>query len=139
MDDEQFEEDEQFYIKLGNLRVENICGDAEPIPELNLINLSLQSDLLKRTTQQSNGLQAPTLILTAIVAQEPCKLLKTCIQLKQSAATATIRILDDDHSGIFQFEKGNEEVPETIGDAVFVVLRMSGMIFASVFPVFLRV
>ena len=127
IDDEEFEEDEQFYIKLGNIRVENSMGDIESIPDLNVSNLAMQNELMKRITQQTSGLQPALRVATVPLAEEPAKLLRASVQLKQSSATATVRILDDDHGGIIQFEKGSAEVPETIGETIFRVMRTVGI------------
>ncbi len=131
VDDEYFEEDKQFYIKLHNLRIKNAKGFFECVPDLLVSNLSQQCDLLKRLDRQLNGLLPSLRVITLPIAQEPCKILRACVQLRQNAATATVRILDDDHGGIFQFDNANLEVPETVGEAQFVVVRTQGMLFLS--------
>ncbi|VEL21140.1 unnamed protein product [Protopolystoma xenopodis] len=76
IDDDEFEEDEHFSVRLSNLKVIRSFG-------------TLDARLVEPTT-------------------------------------ATIMILDDDHSGVFHFEFPEIKVPESIGFAEIKVIRSSG-------------
>lgn len=55
------------------------------------------------TDRDSDGTaQAPFVVATAPLATGPSRVLGTHVQIVQSAATATVRVLDDDHAGVFQ-------------------------------------
>ena len=86
IDDDVFEEDEHFYLKLSNIRV----GEDDSV-----------------TAVQTTAQGAPLAML-------------------DNPSMATVMILDDDHCGVFQFEKDQEVVSESVGEYELKVQRASG-------------
>merc|ERR1712128_392819 len=91
LDDDVFEEDEHFYIRVSNLRRK----DGKPFKEI-----EVEGEDGKTTMQACTQMGTPHM--------------------------ATIRILDDDHSGIFGFEDSEAEVVESVGTYELKVQRISG-------------
>lgn len=103
IDDEVFEEDEHFYIRLTNLRqVQSGNGEAN----------------------NYHPASAPPAIVTSRrlssrpVAPPPPQLVSPCL--------ATVMILDDDHGGIFGFTDRDIELVESVGIYELKVVRYSG-------------
>merc|ERR1712128_352233 len=91
LDDDVFEEDEHFYIRVSNLRRK----DGKPFKEIE------------------------------VEGEDGKKTMQACTQMG-TPHTATIMILDDDHSGIFGFEDSEAEVVESVGTYELQVKRISG-------------
>ncbi len=108
MDDDVFEEDEHFYIRISNPRRK----DGIEIPSISV-----------------EGQMVPSLQL----GEFPHYLFPhiTSYHYLVTSATgtphmATIMILDDDHGGVFQFEEHEAEINESIGTYELKVARQSG-------------
>ncbi|KRY21866.1 Sodium/calcium exchanger 3 [Trichinella patagoniensis] len=108
IDDDVFEEDEHFYVFLGMQLpsiVDVFCFFAQ--------FYFYFAENLKIRTRDGFVLDP-----SALSSQPIAKLITPSI--------ATVMILDDDHSGVFTFEKENYEVPESRGHVSVNVLRNSG-------------
>lgn len=103
IDDDVFEEDEHFYVRLSNLRAGAANGDAAPAP----------------TQLAPRRLSAKRLSTTAPAPTPPPPQLV-------SPSVATVMILDDDHCGIFGFADKDSELVESVGLFELKVVRYSG-------------
>ncbi|XP_063048300.1 sodium/calcium exchanger 1b [Engraulis encrasicolus] len=103
IDDDIFEEDENFLIHLSNVRVmpEGSEPGAEPTDECTL----------------------PALAASAAAAANHHSEVMACVG---APSTATVTIFDDDHAGIFTFEEPVTHVSESVGIMEVKVLRTSG-------------
>ncbi|XP_034406055.1 solute carrier family 8 member 4a isoform X2 [Cyclopterus lumpus] len=97
IDDDIFEEDEHFYVRLSNPRIAHRA-------EVSVLEPS--------SITSSNS--------TVGVSHVPPK------AALGSAPTATVTIYDDDHAGIFTFESNSTRVSESIGNMQVKVHRTSG-------------
>ena len=97
LDDYVFEEDEHFYIRLSNAR---LIGDSSDI-----------------TVSNQNG-TGPLGVITEEERTQKVSLI--------SPFLATVMILDDDHSGIFNLAEKDVEIVESVGTYDFRVVRWSG-------------
>ncbi|XP_046402021.1 sodium/calcium exchanger 3-like isoform X1 [Ischnura elegans] len=101
LDDDVFEEDEHFYVRLSNLRLANPDGTPLPAPPT--------------ANGGTRGAGSPASPADSEAA----------VQLV-SPALATVMILDDDHGGIFSFPERDMEIVESIGQLELKVSRWSG-------------
>ena len=97
IDDEEFEEDKDFYVKLSTPRLKR----AEPNQE-----------------KSSNGRKASLTQSRRDFSVLP--------RVKVGAAQCTITILDDDHCGSFHFEMQEQAIPDNVGIAKIKVIRSIG-------------
>ncbi|KAF4529016.1 hypothetical protein B566_EDAN016865 [Ephemera danica] len=102
LDDDVFEEDEHFYVRLSNLRL----GRPEDVAALNgdAGNGQLSSPTLSTPTGDKGSGQLELV----------------------SPSLATVMILDDDHGGIFSFAEKDTELVESVGTYELRVVRWSG-------------
>jgi solute carrier family 8 (sodium/calcium exchanger) len=103
LDDDVFEEDEHFYVRLSNLR------------------LGRPEDVAAQNGDAGNGqLTSPTL-------STPTGDKGNSSQLELvSPSLVTVMILDDDHGGIFSFAEKDTELVESVGTYDLRVVRWSG-------------
>ena len=98
LDDDVFEEDEHFYIRLSNARL--LCDSGHSI-----------------TASNRNG-TGPLGVITEEERAQKVSLI--------SPFLATVMILDDDHCGIFNLAEKDVEIVESVGTYDFRVVRWSG-------------
>ncbi|KAG8232972.1 hypothetical protein J437_LFUL013584 [Ladona fulva] len=101
LDDDVFEEDEHFYVRLSNLRL--AAPDGTPLPGPPAANGG---------TRGAGSPTSPTESGAAVQLVSP--------------ALATVMILDDDHGGVFSFPERDVEVVESVGSLELKVSRWSG-------------
>lgn len=97
IDDDIFEEDEHFYVRLSNPRI---------------VHRAEVSVLEPNSITSSNS--------TGGISNAPPK------AALGTASTATVTIYDDDHAGIFTFENMSMRISESVGDMQVKVHRTSG-------------
>ncbi|GLH01524.1 Sodium/calcium exchanger 3 [Gryllus bimaculatus] len=105
IDDDVFEEDEHFYVRLSNLRAGASNGEAAPPPPV--------------AAAQPRRLSTKRLSTTVPLPQPPPPQLV-------SPSVATVMILDDDHCGVFAFAEKDVELVESVGQYELKVVRYSG-------------
>jgi solute carrier family 8 (sodium/calcium exchanger) len=100
LDDDVFEEDEHFYVRLTNLRY----GRTEDL------------EIARQNGEAAGQLTSPSSDKSATAG----------ILELVSPSLATVMILDDDHGGIFSFAEKDTELVESVGQYELRVVRWSG-------------
>ncbi|XP_078458565.1 sodium/calcium exchanger 3-like isoform X2 [Lampetra planeri] len=98
VDDDIFEEDEQFFVRLSNLRAAPGAGDEE-------------------AAAAATEAGPPDVVAVAVAGVAPCL---------ATPDVASVTILDDDHAGLFGFEEAAVRVSESVGCVEVRVVRCSG-------------
>ena len=106
IDDDVYEEDEHFYVKLVAARYLDDAPAPQPQPTANLLDAESAATAL-------------------LASQQPGDTAATKLSIVQPN-TATVMILDDDHGGVFIFAEAKMEVIENVGQLRVKVLRTSG-------------
>ncbi|XP_032776741.2 sodium/calcium exchanger 3 isoform X1 [Daphnia magna] len=139
IDDDVFEEDEHFYIRLSNARptgtggtggrvsrsgssLSNKYRDAHSTP----VNGELAGSMnLNVAAAAANGSSSATRSLSAPAIQQQAAANDVDVELV-APFLATVMILDDDHCGIFNLADKDVELVESVGTYDVKVLRWSG-------------
>ena len=142
IDDDVFEEDEHFYIRLSNARLAGSNGNGGGGGRVSRSGSSVgKRESVSNATTPVNGEAGTPLALTVVVSGANGSSTTTrsisapAIQQAADANAdvqlvapflATVMILDDDHCGIFNLADKDVELVESVGTYDVKVLRWSG-------------
>lgn len=131
IDDDVFEEDEHFCVRLSNPRYLDPWPDGIPHgggvaghphrPPLDVIPPDSAGHASYRAGYQPDGIPGHAHRPDAPLRHRP-----PLAVAEGGAGLAVVVILDDDHSGVFGFESAEQEVPESCGEFRARVVRCSG-------------
>ncbi|XP_067883558.1 sodium/calcium exchanger 1-like isoform X1 [Heterodontus francisci] len=140
IDDDIFEEDENFCVHLSNLRVGAGGSESAPAPGPGKATAHAPSpkpggggggggDVNDAASVSSAAVSTNTAAAANHVAAATAEIACLCAPF-----TANVTIFDDDHAGIFTFEEKVTHVSESVGVMEVKVLRASGARGAVVVP-----
>ncbi|XP_072102911.1 sodium/calcium exchanger 1-like isoform X3 [Mobula birostris] len=131
IDDDIFEEDENFCVHLSNLRVGGVAAAHAPSPKAGSAAQPPAAGVTGETNNDAASVTSAAVTTTSSTAAANHVTTSGACAVSEIAclvapSTANVTIFDDDHAGIFSFEEKVMHVSESVGVMEVKVVRASG-------------